>query len=471
MTNKKTCQRCSGRGWVITGFGAYAGAEECPACIGEEGNTMTNESSALTMEEISDVIRNLNDTLMRPAGAPGWGRFEFARAIETAVRAKLAVPEPAGGEREAVLRGAGMAALLAEILGGNALRDDGWEELRERCQRAVDHHEQARAALADTPAEPVAGVDDLAQFIRIIDGNNSMGAGQLAERILGYLNAKLAAEPAKLSAAPVEPVAWEYRWTNPDNRKVYEEETAWKPLVPRVDQSMSQRVEEIRGYEHNGKFCYEARALYAQPAAVEPAGVGVAAVLHDMRAEFLSWVRERGCDTDGAWSAWQGCWNLFAAQKLPGIQDLAHVIHELRSVGSIHDEEGEMTDQLADLLAAISKTSPVAAVEAARAEADECAESGAPCHFGPYGWRGVEQCKYCGQGRSSPTAAIAAPDERDSFPALHALTEAVLTRADPDYMQRCLAEAVRVMNLHGWTPPVPFPAAIAALPGETGKGE
>jgi hypothetical protein len=30
-----------------------------------------------------------------------------------------------------------------------------------------------------------------------------------------------------------------------------------------------------------------------------------------MRAEFMAWVRDRGCDTDGAWSAWQGCWNLF----------------------------------------------------------------------------------------------------------------------------------------------------------------
>jgi hypothetical protein len=24
-----------------------------------------------------------------------------------------------------------------------------------------------------------------------------------------------------------------------------------------------------------------------------------------MRAEFMEWVKDRGCDTDGAWSAWQ----------------------------------------------------------------------------------------------------------------------------------------------------------------------
>jgi hypothetical protein len=32
-----------------------------------------------------------------------------------------------------------------------------------------------------------------------------------------------------------------------------------------------------------------------------------------MRDEFNSWVRDRGCDTDGAWSAWQACWKLFDA--------------------------------------------------------------------------------------------------------------------------------------------------------------
>ena len=31
-----------------------------------------------------------------------------------------------------------------------------------------------------------------------------------------------------------------------------------------------------------------------------------------MRDEFQAWVRDRGCDTDGAWSAWQAAWNLRA---------------------------------------------------------------------------------------------------------------------------------------------------------------
>ena len=41
-----------------------------------------------------------------------------------------------------------------------------------------------------------------------------------------------------------------------------------------------------------------------------------------IRAEFWAWVQEQGCDTDGAWSAWQGCWNrrhawTQASERLP----------------------------------------------------------------------------------------------------------------------------------------------------------
>jgi hypothetical protein len=42
----------------------------------------------------------------------------------------------------------------------------------------------------------------------------------------------------------------------------------------------------------------------------------------DMRAEFQAWVQDQGCDTDGAWSAWQGCWNLLAS-SMAQWQDIA----------------------------------------------------------------------------------------------------------------------------------------------------
>ena len=45
--------------------------------------------------------------------------------------------------------------------------------------------------------------------------------------------------------------------------------------------------------------------------------------------------------------------------------------------------------------------------------------------------------------------------------ALRYLVEAILTRADADYMKRQMDEAVRVLALYGITPPVPYDAAIA----------
>jgi hypothetical protein len=46
---------------------------------------------------------------------------------------------------------------------------------------------------------------------------------------------------------------------------------------------------------------------------------------------------------------------------------------------------------------------------------------------------------------------------QDAFPALRALTEALLTRADNDYLRRQVDAAVRVMAAHGCEPPTPWP--------------
>ncbi|SEL13745.1 hypothetical protein SAMN05216359_105335 [Roseateles sp. YR242] len=63
------------------------------------------------------------------------------------------------------------------------------------------------------------------------------------------------------------------------------------------------------------------------------------------------------------------------------------------------------------------------------------------------------------------TAAPALTGEQDAFPALQTLTEAILTRADADYMRRQLDEAVRIMGTRGWSPPVPYPAALRSTQG------
>lgn len=51
-----------------------------------------------------------------------------------------------------------------------------------------------------------------------------------------------------------------------------------------------------------------------------------------MRAEFMAWVESQGCDTDGAWSAWQGCWNLLhgsvSAVLIPAKHWDKNVVHE-----------------------------------------------------------------------------------------------------------------------------------------------
>jgi hypothetical protein len=51
-----------------------------------------------------------------------------------------------------------------------------------------------------------------------------------------------------------------------------------------------------------------------------------------MRAEFMAWVQDQGCDTDGAWSAWQAAWRR-PTIKLPSDERLLEVArdHGLRS--------------------------------------------------------------------------------------------------------------------------------------------
>ncbi len=47
------------------------------------------------------------------------------------------------------------------------------------------------------------------------------------------------------------------------------------------------------------------------------AGVTGARPLGTMRAEFNLWALHQGCDTDGAWSAWQAAWKLCSTAGVP----------------------------------------------------------------------------------------------------------------------------------------------------------
>lgn len=71
-------------------------------------------------------------------------------------------------------------------------------------------------------------------------------------------------------AAPTpEPVAWQFRWTNPGNNpSVDPSEIEWKTVAPKYPMtSIEDTLANLRAYRFDGKPCYEVRALYAAPPA------------------------------------------------------------------------------------------------------------------------------------------------------------------------------------------------------------
>ncbi len=91
------------------------------------------------------------------------------------------------------------------------------------------------------------------------------------EQMQAYARAALAAQPGSVG----EPVAWQFRWTNPgDNINAHPDELAWKALEPRGSETMAERMAEIAHYTYDGKPCYEVRALgvlAAAPTEAKPA--------------------------------------------------------------------------------------------------------------------------------------------------------------------------------------------------------
>lgn len=83
-------------------------------------------------------------------------------------------------------------------------------------------------------------------------------------------------------------------------------------------------------------------------------------------------------------------------------------------------------------------------------------------------------------GATSPSALVASPVETQAeFNALRALTEALLTHADADYLRRQIDTAVKVMADHGCSPPVPWTDesfglvvwGVAASPAAAGEAK
>ena len=88
-------------------------------------------------------------------------------------------------------------------------------------------------------------------------------------KALGVYNESTKAELARA----VEPVLWQYRWTNPSGDPHQESQTDWKQVEPTWNQTVQQKCDELLAYRFGGKPTYEVRGLYAtppQPAAQEP---------------------------------------------------------------------------------------------------------------------------------------------------------------------------------------------------------
>ena len=62
-----------------------------------------------------------------------------------------------------------------------------------------------------------------------------------------------------LAQPAAEPVAWQFLWTNPGDNP--NETPEWKPIDPRCDQTMREKITELESYRYGGKPCYEVRAL------------------------------------------------------------------------------------------------------------------------------------------------------------------------------------------------------------------
>ena len=79
---------------------------------------------------------------------------------------------------------------------------------------------------------------------------------------------RIAELEAKLEQQDAEPVAYEYRWTNPGNNPdTHPEEIAWKPVRSCViGQTIENAAKDLEAYHYDDKPVYEVRALYTHPA-------------------------------------------------------------------------------------------------------------------------------------------------------------------------------------------------------------
>ncbi len=69
---------------------------------------------------------------------------------------------------------------------------------------------------------------------------------------------------------PQEPVMWQYRWTNPTGDNQPQSMMEWKPVEPRWNGTVLEKVQELETYRYGGKPTYEVRALVVAPQPQRP---------------------------------------------------------------------------------------------------------------------------------------------------------------------------------------------------------
>jgi hypothetical protein len=68
-----------------------------------------------------------------------------------------------------------------------------------------------------------------------------------------------------------EPVAYQYRWTNPGNNPhAHPSETEWKPVELKHCKTIPEEAAQLARYRYDGKPSYEVRELYAATPRREP---------------------------------------------------------------------------------------------------------------------------------------------------------------------------------------------------------
>lgn len=139
---------------------------------------------------------------------------------------------------------------------------------------AVPAHDEHPYTYASTQATNCAGCLEYKHTPLRIDAMGGYVCLTCIDKKLGGLLGEFgyASEAQPAPAVPAEPVAWQYRWTNPGG---YDDQPAsmfeWKPVEPGRLQSMEDKVRELLAFQAHGNPCYEVRslcvAIQAQPKA------------------------------------------------------------------------------------------------------------------------------------------------------------------------------------------------------------